>query len=89
METAIDADSLVGRVQHYWNERIHDLEMTEHAPGTAEFFADLDEYRFDKLRYLPKVVDFNGYAGKKGPEPTGRRPTSESGSSAIGMPRSR
>jgi ubiquinone/menaquinone biosynthesis C-methylase UbiE len=64
METAIDAD-LLGRVQLYWNERIHDLEMTEHAPGTADFFADLDEYRFDKLRYLPKVVNFNGYSGKK------------------------
>jgi ubiquinone/menaquinone biosynthesis C-methylase UbiE len=65
METTIDAESLLGRVQTYWDERIHDLEMTEHAPGTADFFSDLDDYRFDKLRYLPKVVDFNGYAGKK------------------------
>ena len=65
MENAVDAQSLLGRVQTYWNERIHDLEITEHAPGTAEFFADLDEYRFDKLRYLPNVVAFDGYAGKK------------------------
>ena len=65
MENAVDAQSLLGRVQTYWNERIHDLEMTEHAPGTAEFFADLDEYRFDKLRYLPNVVAFDGYSGKK------------------------
>lgn len=65
MENTVDAESLLGRVQTYWNERIHDLEMTEHAPGTAEFFSDLDDYRFDKLRYLPKVVDFDGYAGKK------------------------
>lgn len=63
--TEIDADSLLGRVQRYWNARIHDLEMTSHEPGTAEFFADLDDYRFDKLRYLPNVVDFNGYSGKK------------------------
>jgi len=65
MENTVDAESLLGRVQTYWNERIHDLQMTEHAPGTAEFFSDLDEYRFDKLRYLPNVVDFDGYAGKK------------------------
>ena len=65
MENAVDAQTLLGRVQTYWNERIHDLEMTEHAPGTAKFFADLDEYRFDKLRYLPNVVAFDGYAGKK------------------------
>jgi ubiquinone/menaquinone biosynthesis C-methylase UbiE len=32
---------------------------------TLGFFDDLDEYRFDKLRYLPTVVNFSGYAGKK------------------------
>ena len=52
------------RVAAYWNERIHDLEMTSHPVGTAEFFADLDAYRFDKLRYLPEVVDFAGHRGK-------------------------
>jgi ubiquinone/menaquinone biosynthesis C-methylase UbiE len=64
-DVEIDPASLLGRVQTYWNERIHDLEMTKHAPGSAEFFADLDEYRFDKLRYLPRVVDFAGYRGQK------------------------
>jgi ubiquinone/menaquinone biosynthesis C-methylase UbiE len=64
-ELAIDPETLAGRIQRYWNERIHDLEMTRHAPGTKEFFSDLDEYRFDKLRYLPRVVDFDGYRGKK------------------------
>jgi len=64
-ELEIDPESLLGRVQSYWNERIHDLEMTRHPPGSPEFFADLDEYRFDKLRYLPRVVDFQAYRGKK------------------------
>lgn len=65
MNDTLESDSLLGCVQRYWNERIHDLEMTGHAPGTPEFFADLEEYRFDKLRYLPQVVDFDGYAGKE------------------------
>lgn len=39
--------------------------MTKHKPGTREFFQDLDAYRFDKLRYLPRVVDFNGYKGQR------------------------
>ena len=30
--------------------------------GHASSSADLDEYRFDKLRYLPEVVDFDGFA---------------------------
>lgn len=65
LDLDLDPESLIGRVQRYWNERIHDLEMTRHPPGSREFFADLDEYRFDKLRYLPRVVDFEGYRGKK------------------------
>ncbi len=52
-------------VRRYWNERIHDLEMTTHPVGSREFFADLDAYRFDKLRYLPELVDFNGFAGRR------------------------
>ena len=57
-------DRLMSHIHDYWNERIHDLEMTRHPVASPEFFADLDEYRFDKLRYLPEVVDFNGFAGR-------------------------
>ncbi len=57
--------TLESDVARYWNEHIHDMEMAKHPVGTLGFFEDLDEYRFDKLRYLPTVVNFNGYAGKK------------------------
>lgn len=53
------------RVRAYWNERIHDLDMTRAAVGTRAFFDELDEYRFDKLAYLPRVVDFGGYRGRR------------------------
>jgi len=56
---------MIDEIQQYWNHRIHDLEMTSHPVGSREFFADLDAYRFEKLHYLPRVVDFNGYAGKR------------------------
>ncbi len=59
------AATLSDRVARYWNERIHDEEMSVHEPGTLGFFEDLDEYRFDKLRYLPRCVDFGGYAGRE------------------------
>ena len=55
---------MIDAIQRYWNERIHDLEMTEHPIGSKEFFDDLDDYRFDKLHYLPRVVDFGGFRGK-------------------------
>ncbi|MFQ6113478.1 MAG: class I SAM-dependent methyltransferase [bacterium] len=57
-------DPLLEEIRDYWNEHIHDLELAKHPVGTKGFFDDLDEYRFDKLRYLPELVDFNCYKGK-------------------------
>lgn len=56
---------LLQAIAAYWNAHIHDLAVAKHPPGTAGFFRDLDEYRFDKLRYLPEVVNFNGYRGQR------------------------
>jgi len=56
--------SLAADIRRYWNTRIHDLEMTDQEVGTRAFFDELDEYRFDKLPYLPEVVDFPSYAGR-------------------------
>src|SRR5688572_27872958 len=39
--------------------------MTEAEVGTKQFFDDLDDYRFDKLRYLPQLVDFSAYRGQR------------------------
>ncbi len=52
---------MIDAIQRYWNERIHDLEMTDAEVGTKEFFDDLDDYRFDKLHYLPRLVDFSSF----------------------------
>ena len=54
----------IADIERYWNTRIHDLEMTDKAVGTLEFFDDLDDYRFDKLHYLPQLVDFGGFKGE-------------------------
>jgi SAM-dependent methyltransferase len=53
------------RVREYWNVHIHDLDISSHRPGSPEFFKDLDEYHFEKLHHLPRLVDFNGYAGRR------------------------
>lgn len=56
---------MVDAIAAYWNTRIHDREMTDQPVGTLRFFVDLDEYRFDKLQYLPRLVDFGGYRGRR------------------------
>lgn len=51
-------------VRDYWNRHIHDLEITRHPVGSPGFFADLDQYHFEKLHHLPRLVDFDGYRGR-------------------------
>lgn len=52
-------------VRRYWNEHIHDLEIVSHPIGSPSFFRDLERYRFDKLDYLPGLVKFRSYSGKR------------------------
>ena len=52
-------------VRDYWNEHIHDLEITRHPVGSPGFFSDLDQYHFEKLHHLPRLVDFDGYRGQR------------------------
>lgn len=61
--TANDLQLLL--IREYWNEHIHDLEIATEPVGSAEFFRELDEYRFEKLSYLPTAVDFSAYGGKQ------------------------
>ena len=56
---------MIDAITDYWNHRIHDLEMTDHAVGSKAFFDDLDDYRFDKLHYLPRLVDFSAFGGQQ------------------------
>jgi ubiquinone/menaquinone biosynthesis C-methylase UbiE len=52
---------VIDAIRDYWDHRIHDLEMTAHPVGSRAFFEDLDDYRFDKLHYLPRLVDFSSF----------------------------
>lgn len=52
-------------VREYWNRHIHDLEITAHPVGSPGFFADLDQYHFEKLHHLLRLVDFDAYRGKR------------------------
>jgi SAM-dependent methyltransferase len=52
-------------VRNYWNAHIHDLDITSHPVGSPGFFADLDQYHFEKLHHLPRLVAFDGYRGRR------------------------
>ena len=54
---------LVSRIAAYWDEHIHDLSITTYPVGTPEFFRQLKEYRYEKLNYLPRLVQFSAHKG--------------------------
>ena len=55
---------LIPQITAYWDDHIHDLAITTHPVGSPGFFSQLDDYRYDKLNYLPRLVDFPSYRGK-------------------------
>ena len=55
---------LIARIAAYWDEHIHDLTIASYPAGTREFFRQLDEYRYEKLNYLPRLVKFSAYKGR-------------------------
>ena len=51
-------------VRTYWERHIHDLDITRHPVGSRGFFDDLDQYHFEKLHHLLRLVNFDGYTGR-------------------------
>src|SRR3954466_4498664 len=56
---------MIDRVREYWNRQIHDLEITTNPVGSRGFFDDLDEYHFEKLHHLLRLVNFDGYRDRR------------------------
>lgn len=56
---------MVKAIQNYWNQHIHDLDIATHPVGSKAFFKELDAYRFEKLDYLPRIVDFGAYRDRE------------------------
>ncbi len=51
--------------QAYWDENVTNWKVATQDHDTLGFFEELEEYRFEKLHYLPKLVNFAGYEGKQ------------------------
>src|SRR4029079_19034312 len=54
----------IDEVRTYWERHIHDLEITQHPVGSRGFFEDLDQYHFEKLHHLLRLVPLEQSAGE-------------------------
>ena len=58
-------DEALQRVRRYWNAHVHDWKVARSEVGSKAFFEEIAEYRFEKLDYLPRLVNFGGYRGQR------------------------
>ena len=58
-------DSLLSEIRAYWDQHIHDQEITTAPIGSPAFFRELEAYRFEKLDYLPELLDSIGCKDQK------------------------
>ena len=65
MPTRPDRAPVQHAVRKYWDTHIHDLDITTHSPGSPGFFADLEQYHFEKLHHLPRLIPFDRYRGRQ------------------------
>jgi 2-polyprenyl-3-methyl-5-hydroxy-6-metoxy-1,4-benzoquinol methylase len=49
----------------YWDAHVDDWKIATHLAGTPEFFRELEHYRFEKLNYLDRRIDYAGYPGQR------------------------
>jgi SAM-dependent methyltransferase len=54
----------IDQVRQYWDQHIHDLDVSSQPVGSRAFFDDLDQYHFEKLHHLLRLVAFDGYKGQ-------------------------
>lgn len=50
-------------VTHFWDKNVANWKIASHLPqGSPAFFAEVERYRFEKLSYLLKVIDYSAYS---------------------------
>lgn len=63
-QNSIENQALIEAIRAYWDSHIHDLEIATSPIGTPDFFRELEDYRYEKLAYLPGLVNFDAYAAQ-------------------------
>ncbi len=56
----------IEEIRAFWDNYVYDdVRVARERPGSPGFYAELDSYRQRRLTYLPQVVDFAAFRGKR------------------------
>jgi SAM-dependent methyltransferase len=62
--TRAPVDDHLAAVRAYWQEHVTDWPIARAPAGSPEFFRETEAYRFEKLDYLERLVDYAGQEGR-------------------------
>lgn len=60
-----DLNNILDEIRDYWNGFDHYEGLASHPVGTKGFYEELEAYRYERFKYLPRVVDYAAYEGKR------------------------
>ena len=63
--SGLDPNDILDEIRDYWNRFDHYEGLASHVVGTKDFYEDLEAYRYERKPYLPRVLDFGAYEGKR------------------------
>ena len=52
------------RLREFWDNHVAKWKIARSPVGTQAFFSEVEQYRFEKLSYLPTLVPYDGFPGK-------------------------
>ncbi len=60
-----DDEQLKQQVREYWNAHPCGTQFTELKPGSREFFAETERYRYEAQPFMRKAMEFDAFKGKR------------------------
>lgn len=62
----MNLDPVERAISEFWDQNVANWKVASDLKvGSPEFFNEVERYRFEKLDYLPKLVDYSAFEGKK------------------------
>ncbi|HTP13772.1 MAG TPA: methyltransferase domain-containing protein [Bacteroidota bacterium] len=60
-----DDEQLKEQVRAYWNAHPCGTQFTHLIPGSREFYEEVERYRYEAQPFMRRVMEFDGFRGKK------------------------
>lgn len=65
-DSKLDYAEKISEIRNFWDEFVYDdVKASSSTVGSNDFYAELEAIRKERLDYLPRIIDFSSYKGKR------------------------